>query len=160
MEDTTAITKGNITKTIEEINKIIAVIDKLTDNFSKFRAFVLQQGSVAGLDLHIVNMQTILIETKQAFSEQIELYQILSEQIELNEPVEIGKPTKGVAEAEKTIEKIRLKGYQIKTNKNKINHYVDLLKSMIIIFQSQKTIPQTIEDMFKEIEAELKLICK
>ena len=64
MENITALTKGNITIMIEEINSIIRLIDDLMENLSKFHAFVLQQGSVAGLDTHIVNIQKAILETR------------------------------------------------------------------------------------------------
>ena len=159
MENITAITKGNIAKTAEQINIIILRIDNLTDNLSKFHAFVLQQGSVAGLDVHLVNIQTTLIEARQLFEEQRGLYEKLSEQIELKEPFELG-PSKGVAKAQKTLEEIRRNGYEILAKKSKLNQHTMILKSMITIFQSQKTIPKTIEQMLKDIEAELKSLNK
>lgn len=159
METITAITKGNIAKTAEQINIIILRIDNLTDNLSKFHAFVLQQGSVAGLDVNLVNIQTTLIEARQLFEEQKELYEKLSEQIELKEPFELG-PSKGVAKAQKTLEEIRRKGYEILAKKSKLNQHTMILENMITIFQSQKTIPKTIEQMLKDIEAELKSLNK
>lgn len=160
MEKETAIAKGNITIMIEEINTIIRLIDNLTDNLTKFHAFVLQQGSVAGLDMHIVNIQTAILETRQLFQEQIELYQKLSSQIELNEATQIGIPSKGVAEAEETLKQLRLKGAQIKTNKNKINYYLTVFNNMIIIFQNQKPIPQLIKEMIENIRQQLKSASK
>ena len=146
----TEFAQEEIKKTIQEIDTIIKNINLLMVDLGEFHDFILKK-DVSGSGI-ILEMIAILGDAKKLFDEQKKLYEELSGQIELKEPFTIG-PSEGVAEAEKTLDYIRIKENEIRAKKSALRQKGIVLNHIISMLQSRETMDETIKRIQAELES-------
>ncbi|MBW3016234.1 hypothetical protein KY309_01335 [Candidatus Woesearchaeota archaeon] len=146
----------NIQGELDRIDVLISDASSLRNKLDKFHRYILEVGSVAGIDNTVVQMRDKLKEIIDCFEQQKVLYEKLQGQIKLKETILIGQPSSGVREAEKTLESIRLKGHEIFNKKSRFRILETVFVSQIELFKEKLPQSDIVETLMKKINEDLK----